>query len=148
MMANTPNKTVETDADVAAFVAQVEPETKRKDAEALVALFAKVTGHPPKMWGSAIIGFGSYHYKYESGREGDAARCGFSPRKANIVLYLTSGYSNAEAQSRIDDLRNKLGKHKVGKSCLYISKLSDVDMDVLEQMIRTDKAYMDARYPQ
>ncbi len=147
-MSHTPNKTFATQADVSAFVACVEPQVKREDAEKLIALFGAITGHQPKMWGPSIIGFGSYHYKYDSGREGDAARCGFSPRKANIVVYLTSGYSNAEAQAQIDDLRSRMGKHKVGKSCLYISKLSDVDMNVLEQMIRTDKAYMDARYPE
>ena len=146
-MAVTQNKTVATDADVTAFIAGVEPPEKRLAAETLAGLFGQVTGQPPKMWGPSIIGFGSYHYKYDSGREGDAPRCGFSPRKANIVLYLMGGYGNAQTQKQMEELRGKLGKHKVGKSCLYITKLTDVDLAVLEQIVRADMAYMDARYP-
>jgi nucleoid DNA-binding protein len=146
-MTNIPNKTAATDGDVMAFVDKIEPKVKRDDTKTLIALFTKITGQTSKMWGPAIIGFGSYHYKYDSGREGDSPRSGFSPRKANIVLYLTGGYSNAETQAQMDDLRTKLGKHKVGKSCLYIDKISDIDLGVLEQMIRADKLSMDSLYP-
>ncbi len=147
-MANAPNKTAPTNADVAEFIAKIEPAAKQEAANVLLELFDKVTGHPAKMWGPSIIGFGSYHYKYESGREGDSARTGFSPRKAKIVIYLLGGYSNPATQKKMDDLRDRLGKHSVGKSCLYINKLADIDLDILEQMIRIDKAYMDDRYPE
>lgn len=147
-MANAPNKTAPTNADVADFIAQVEPAAKQEAANTLLEIFAKVTGHPAKMWGPSIIGFGSYHYKYDSGREGDSARTGFSPRKAKIVIYLLGGYSNPATQKKMDDLRDRLGKHRVGKSCLYINKLTDINIDILEQMIRIDKAYMDDRYPE
>jgi hypothetical protein len=146
-MAKTEMKTKATDADVGAFVAAVEPETKRADARRLIELFSDITGEPPKLWGPSIIGFGSYHYKYDSGREGDMCRVGFSPRKANIVVYLVSGYENPAVKAQIDDLRARLGKHKVGKSCLYINRLSDIDIDILAQMIDISKAYMDAHYP-
>lgn len=140
-------KTKETDADVAAFIDAVPDERKRADAVLLVDLFSAMTGDPPKMWGPSIIGFGSYHYKYESGHEGDMARAGFSPRKANIVIYLTSGYENPETGKIMTDLRARLGKHKIGKSCLYINKLSDVDIDVLGEMVRVNGIYMDEKYP-
>ena len=146
-MAISQNKTVATAADVTAFIAGVAPPEKRQSAETLTQLFGQITGQPPKMWGPSIIGFGSYHYKYESGREGDAPRCGFSPRKANIILYLMGGYSDTQTQKQFEELRGKLGKHKVGKSCLYINKLADVDLAILEKIIRADMAYMDARYP-
>jgi nucleoid DNA-binding protein len=147
-MANAPNKTVPTNADVADFIAKIEPAAKQEAANALLELFTKVTGHPAKIWGPSIIGFGSYHYKYDSGREGDSARSGFSPRKAKIVIYLSGGYSNADTQKKMDALRAQLGKHSAGQSCLYINKLTDIDLGILEQMIRIDKAYMDDRYPE
>ena len=140
-------KTKETDADVAAFIESVSDERKREDAIRLVELFSAVTGDPAKMWGPSIIGFGSYHYKYDSGHEGDMARAGFSPRKANIALYLISGYENPETEATMTALRAKLGKHKTGKSCLYINRLSDVDVDVLGEMIRANQIYMDKKYP-
>lgn len=146
-MASTENKTKPTDAKVAQFVAAVENDTRRADAETLLSLYADATGMEPAMWGPSIIGYGSYHYKYESGREGDMCRAGFSPRKGNIVLYLMGGYSNPGTQTEMDALRAKLGKHKTGASCLYINKLADVDLDVLKQMVKLDLAYMDAKYP-
>ncbi len=142
-MAKYANKTLVTGVDVAAFIAAVEHDTRRADAEALVAIFTRLTGEPAKMWGPSIIGFGSYHYKYDSGHEGDSCRTGFSPRKANMVLYLKGEYDTANGQAMLA----RLGKHKTGKGCLYIGKLSDIDMDVLEEMIRDTVAHMDAKYP-
>ncbi|NJM50551.1 MAG: DUF1801 domain-containing protein [Sphingomonadales bacterium] len=125
----------------------IADDGRREDARILLALFEKVTSLPPKMWGGTIIGFGCYHYRYESGREGDSMRCGFSPRKANMVVYLIGGYENPETGAKMDALRTGLGKHKTGKSCLYLGQLSSVDLDILAEMIRTDMAYMDAKYP-
>jgi Domain of unknown function (DU1801) len=135
------NKTTETNADVAAFVAAITDAVQRADAEMLIETMAKKSGHPPKMWGPSIIGFDSYHYKYDSGREGDSLRIGFSPRKGQTVLYLMDGYHD-----HADQLA-RLGKHKMGKSCLYIKRLSDVDQAVLGEMIAGSLAYMDAKYP-
>lgn len=146
-MAKSQNKTVETDADVAAFIERVEPAQRREDARVLLELFERVTGEPAKLWGPSIIGFGSYHYKYESGREGDAPRAGFSPRKANLVLYLLVGYCDPVAGSAQEKKLQQLGKHKTGKSCLYLNKLADVDMDVLEEMIVDTVEAMDKLYP-
>jgi hypothetical protein len=146
-MANAPNKTAPTNADVAEFIAKIEPAAKQEAANTLLDLFTEVTGYPAKMWGPSIIGFGSYHYKYESGREGDSARSAFSPRKAKIVIYLLGGCTNPATRQKMDDLRERLGKHSVGQSCLYINKLTDIDVGILEQMIRTAKTYMDERYP-
>jgi hypothetical protein len=146
-MASAENKTRPTDAKVASFIAAVENPARRADAETLLTLYAEATGMEPSMWGPSIIGYGSYHYKYESGREGDMCRAGFSPRKGNIVLYLIGGYSNPETQVKMDELRAKLGKHKTGASCLYINKLADVDLGVLVEMVRLDLAYMDNKYP-
>lgn len=141
-MAKTDSKTKETDADIAAFVAKIEPLTQRVDAEALILLFAKVTGEPPKMWGPSIIGFGRYHYVYESGRTGDSCRTGFSPRKANLVLYLHGEYEKPENQLKLQ----RLGKCKTGKGCLYINRLADIDLAVFEEMIGNTHAYMAAKY--
>jgi hypothetical protein len=135
------NKTQETSADVAAFVANVTDPAQRADAEVLIDMMATASGHPPKLWGPSIIGFGSYHYKYDSGREGDSLRIGFSPRKGQTVVYLIDGYEDRA------DLLARLGKHKVGKSCLYIKKLSDIDRDVLAEMIEWSLAHMDAKFP-
>ena len=122
------NKTKATEVSVAGFIEAILDETKRADAKVLVKLMQKATGEKPKMWGPSIIGFGSNHYKYESGREGDMPVIGFSPRKAATVLYSMIGFSGAEA------LLGNLGKHTTGKGCLYIKKLSDVDQQVLETM--------------
>ncbi len=146
-MAKAELKTTATAASVADFIAAIANDTRRADAETMLALYGDVTGLEAKMWGPSIIGYGRYHYTYESGREGEMCRAGFSPRKANIVLYLMGGYSNAATQRRMDDLRERLGKHKTGASCLYINKLADVDLDVLREMVTIDLAWMDEKYP-
>ena len=132
-------KTKQTDVSPTAFINQVEDEQKRKDAHELVALMKKITGKPPKMWGPSIVGFGTYHYKYASGREGDMPLTGFSPRKASLVLYLGPGLQDKE-------LTGKLGKHKTGKGCLYINKLDDVDRDVLRELVTKSVAEMRKRF--
>ncbi len=135
------NKTQPTAIKPAEFVEAVEHPLRREDARTLLALMTRITGWDPQMWGPAIIGFGTYHYKYESGREGDFMRTGFSPRKANMVVYIMPGYSNYA------DKLARLGKHKLGKSCLYINKLADVDMSVLEEIIRAGLDDMAKKYP-
>lgn len=141
MASGNPNKTQPTDAAVAEFIAAVPDAVRRADAEQLVALMGAESGEPATMWGPSIIGFGSYHYRYDSGREGDMARIGFSPRKAETVLYLVDGYDEQQ------DLLARLGKHRAGKACLYIKRLADVDMTVLMEMIRRSLAHMDVLYP-
>ncbi len=123
------NKTAPTAVSVADFIAAVPNETRRKDAKALLALFKKVTGEKPVMWGPSIVGFGTRHYKYESGREGDILLAGFSPRAANLVLYLHKDFDGA------DKLLARLGKHKTSMACLYVNTLADLDMAVLEELI-------------
>jgi hypothetical protein len=134
------NKTKPTAVSVAAFLEACTDEARRTDAKALAKLMQKVTGKEPTMWGPSIIGFGNYHYVYESGREGDNLVVGFSPRKAANVLYGAIGFDGAEA------LLAKLGKHTTGKGCLYIKKLADVDMKVLETLVETAVAATMARY--
>jgi Domain of unknown function (DU1801) len=146
-MAHAELKTKATAVDVAGFIAAVENATRRADAERLLALYADATGMQPKMWGPSIIGYGQYHYVYDSGREGDMARAGFSPRKGNLVLYLMGGYSDPATQTAMDTLRSRLGKHKTGASCLYINTLADVDIAVLRDMVVLDLAWMDQKYP-
>lgn len=140
-------KTIATSASVAAFIAQVEPASKREDALVLDALFRKVTGEEPRMWGPTMIGYGSYHYKYATGHEGDALRTGFSPRKARHSLYLMGAYLDELGAEHRAAALARLGKHSVGKSCLYINKLADVDLGVLEELIAADWAVMNRRYP-
>jgi hypothetical protein len=123
------NKTKPTKVSVAEFVGALTDQTRRADAKALVRLMQSASGEKPKMWGPSIIGFGSYHYRYDSGREGDMPLIGFSPRKAATVLYGVAGSSES------NPLLAKLGKHTTGKGCLYIKKLADVDVRVLEDMI-------------
>ena len=123
------NKTVKTGASVDEFMAGVENKRRREDGLVLMEMMRDVTGLEPEMWGPSIIGFGSYHYRYESGREGDIPLIGFSPRKSSLSLYIMSGFDGQE------DLLSKLGKHRTGASCLYINKLSDVDMGVLREMV-------------
>jgi hypothetical protein len=135
------NKTKPTQLGVAAFIDAVTDRTRRSDAKALVKLMQSAARERPKMWGSSIIGFGSYHYTYDSGREGDMPLVGFSPRKAATVLYNLTGFSHSEA------LLAKLGKHTTGKGCLYIRKLADVDQQVLQALIVKSIAAMRARYP-
>lgn len=134
------NKTTETETNVDDFIEAVEPKRKRDDAKALLPLFKRLSGHKPKMWGPSMIGFGQYHYKYESGREGDMMMTGFSPRKTALTLYVMGGFKQRP------DLMEKLGKYKTGKSCLYVNKLDDIDIDVLEELIAADIAYMRATY--
>jgi hypothetical protein len=126
------NKTKPTEVSVAAFVDALTDQAQRADARALVKLMQSATREKPKMWGPSIIGFGSYHYKYESGREGDAPLVGFSPRKAALVLY---GLGSFSATDPSDPMRSRLGKHTTGKGCIYIKKLADVDPKVLETLI-------------
>ena len=135
------NKTRPTKLSVTAFIDALPDPTRRADAKALVKLMQGATGEKPKMWGPSIIGFGSYHYRYDSGREGDMPLIGFSPRKAATVLYNMTGFSDSKA------LLAKLGKHTTGKGCLYIKKLADVDQQVLEAMAVKSVAAMRARDP-
>ena len=134
------NKTQPTDVAVEEFIAQVEHPVRRADAIVLDQLFRRVTGWRPRMWGPTIIGYGSYHYVYDSGRDGDAIATGFSPRKANQVIYVMPGYAD------FGHILDRLGKWKMGKSCLYINKLADVDLDVLEELIRAGLADLGTRW--
>jgi len=140
MSKKNENKTKATDVDPRDFVAAVENKTRRGDAEVLLDFFARVTGMTAKMWGPSLIGYGSYHYKYESGREGDMLMTGFSPRKANLVFYIMPGYQD------LSDQLARLGKHKIGKSCLYVNKLADIDMQVLEEIVRFGMDYLRKNY--
>jgi hypothetical protein len=135
------NKTKATDASVDAFLAAVEPERRRIDGRVVLEMMARISGEPPKMWGPSIIGFGSCHYRYESGREGDMPRIGFSPRKAQLVLYLADGFAGRDA------LFARLGKHSTSKACLYINKLADVDLAVLETLMAASFEYVRKTYP-
>jgi len=134
------NKTQITEVDPLDFVAAVEHPTRRADAEVLIELMGRVTGCEPKMWGPSIIGFGRYHYVYNSGREGDSMITGFSPRKANLVVYIMPGYTDHQ------DQLDRLGKHKIGKSCLYINKLADVNLEVLEELVAAGVADVRSSY--
>ena len=136
------NKTQPTGVSPADFIASIGHPVRRADAETLLAMMTRITGHEPKMWGPAIVGFGQYHYRYDSGREGDFMRTGFSPRKANMAVYIMPGYSDHSA------ILARLGKHKTGKSCLNINKLADVDLDVLDELIRAGLADMAEKYPE
>ena len=140
-MAKNENKTQVTEADVTAFIDAVANEQQRADARRIANLMERLTGHKPYMYGSSIVGFGSCHYKYESGREGDMPLLAFSPRKANTVLYITDGYD------KYGDLMARLGKHKTGRSCLYIKRLSDIDEGVLEELCVASLDYMANHYP-
>jgi len=133
-MANV--KTVETDQNVEAFLNQLADEKKRKDSFVLLDLIKQVTGMQPRLWGDSIIGFGKYHYKYASGREGNAPLIGFSPRKQNLVLYIMPGFEEYEA------LLKKLGKHKTGKVCVYINKIEDIDLAVLKALVERSVDHM------
>jgi len=122
-------KTKPTAVSVEAFLDGVAHPVRRADGKAVCAIMARVTGEPATMWGPSIIGFGSYHYRYASGHEGDMCRIGFSPRSANLVLYV-GGFPEYE------ELLARLGKHKLSKACLYVNKLADIDQDVLEEIVR------------
>lgn len=134
------NKTRATIASVTEFINSIEDRQKRADARKVAAIMRRVTGKRAKMWGASIVGYGTYHYKYESGREGDFMITGFSPRKQALTVYILAGFR------RFDTLMGKLGKYKTGKSCLYIKRLSDVDEKVLEQLIDRSVKYMRKNY--
>jgi hypothetical protein len=134
-------KTQPTKASVAAYIAAIDDADRRQDCRALVKLMTAVTGRKPVMWGPSIVGFDAYHYKYESGHEGDCCLLGFSSRKADLTLYLYAGFDGAEA------LLAKLGRHRTSKACLYVKRLSDLDLGVLEQLLRHSAAELRRRYP-
>ena len=134
-------KTTPTQASVDAYINAVEDAQKRADCRAVAAMMAEVTGAPARMWGLSIVGFGSYHYRYASGREGDFMETGFAARKRAITLYVMAGFSE------YGDLLAKLGKHDTGKSCLYIKRLADVDQAVLREMVERSVAWIRARHP-
>lgn len=129
-------KTRPTEMAVGDFLESVEPESKREDGKVLDALFRRATGEEPRMWGPTIVGYGSYHYRYDSGHEGRAARVGFSPRKAKHSLYLL-GCGDEKAEGTFGPLLARLGKFSRGVSCLYVNKLADIDLAVLEAMVET-----------
>ena len=135
------NKTRPTGQNVTDFLNSVEHQTRRQDGLTLLELMQEVTGEDPVLWGSSIVGFGSYHYKYESGREGDMPLVGFSPRKQSMTVYIMPGFEE------YDDMLATLGKHKIGKSCLYINKLADVDQDVLRKLIERSYTHMKETNP-
>jgi hypothetical protein len=130
-MANADLKTKKTSASVSDFIDAIPDEERQKDCRRLVALMKKATKSDPKMWGPNVVGFGDYHYKYESGRENDWFVTGFSPRKQNLTLYFMTG------TERYRKILDKLGKHKTGKGCLYVKNLDDVDLDVLSELVST-----------
>lgn len=134
-------KTKKNNASVAAFLNAIEDRQKRADAKKVAAMMRDATGSRAKMWGTSIVGFGSYHYQYASGREGDWMLVGFSPRKQNLTLYIMPGFKS------FDSLMAKLGKHKTGKSCLYINTLADVDEKVLQKLIVQSVKHMRSKYP-
>jgi hypothetical protein len=139
MMAET--KTRPTAVSVEEFIAAIEHPGRREDAMALVALMEAETGEKATLWGSSIVGFGRYHYRYDSGHEGDACLVGFSPRKANLVLYV------AADEARRADMLARLGKHRSGAGCVYVNRFSDVDEAVVREMTRTSVETLKARYP-
>jgi len=136
------NKTTETQNSVTDFINAVENEVKRNDAFKLLKIIEEITGFEPKMWGPSIIGFGSYHYKYESGHEGDAPLAGFSPRKTAMTVYFYLPEEKREA------LLSKLGKHTSSKACIYIKKLADIDIEILKKIILLSIEYTQNLYPQ
>jgi Domain of unknown function (DU1801) len=144
-MAKAELKTKATEVSPADFIAAVPDARRRDEAATIDAIHRRVTGMEPKMWGPSIIGYGSYDYKYDTGREGTMARAGFSPRKANLVLYLMGNYVDRQAEA--DALFARLGKHSIGKSCLYIKKLADVDLEALEGLVKLSWDVMNAKYP-
>ncbi|MCH8522568.1 DUF1801 domain-containing protein [Glycocaulis sp.] len=134
------DKTQPEKLSVDAFLASIEPDQKRDEARQLDALFRKVTGFEPVMWGASMVGYGRYHYRYESGREGDFFATGFSPRKAQFSVYILPGYSD------FGTILDRLGKHSKGKACLNVKRLSDIDMDVLGELIAAGLKDLDTRW--
>jgi len=141
-MAKSENKTTSTAVDPAAFIAGLPDPAQKADAQLLCAMMARLSGHAATMWGPSIIGFGRFHYRYDSGREGEMCRIGFSPRKGQKVLYLLDSQADHAAELA------RLGRHKTGKSCLYVRRLADVDLVVLEGMITRSLAWMAQKYPE
>jgi len=139
-MVKANNKTVENEGSVSDFLSQIQDDKRREDANAMNELMIQITGQQPKMWGGSIVGFGRYHYKYKSGREGDFMNIGFSPRKQNLTLYIMPGFD------RYDDLMIRLGKYKLGKSCLYIKRIGDIKLEVLQELISKSYEYMTQKY--
>ncbi|MCM3720290.1 DUF1801 domain-containing protein [Fictibacillus phosphorivorans] len=135
-------KTKVNDNSVIEFIENVDSPKKREDAYKLLDIFSETTGFEAKMWGPSIIGFGSYHYRYDTGHEGDAPLVGFSPRKAKISLYLATGDPNRE------ELLSNFGKHTTGAACVYINKLADIDVEVLKELIEQSVAFLQKTYPQ
>ena len=135
------NKTQRNDGDVMAYLESVQNNRRREDSLVVLKIMEEVTGEPAEMWGASIVGFGSYHYKYESGREGDFMISGFAPRKQALTLYIMGGFE------RHEELLAKLGKHRTGSSCLYINKLVDVDLDVLREIVSESVAHMRREHP-
>ena len=134
-------KTKQTEASVEEYFDAVEDPQRRADCAALTALMRKVTKHEPKMWGPSIVGFGSYHYRYASGHEGDACLAGFSSRKAEIVVYIAEDFESRET------LLQQLGEHRSGKACVYVKRLSDIDVAVLEKLVKASMAEVRKRHP-
>lgn len=133
-------KTKPTDASVEEFLASIPDEERREECRTVARLMRRITKKKPRMWGAAMVGFGSYRYKYASGREGEWFLTGFSPRKQNLTLYIMAGFE------RYDELMQKLGKYKTGKSCLYVKRLEDVDMEVLTDLVRQSVDHVSASY--
>jgi hypothetical protein len=133
-------KTRPRDGDVEAFIGSIENEQRRADARMALDLFREVTGEEAQLWGPSIVGFGQYHYRYASGREGDWMLTGFSPRKQSMTLYIMSGFDGYE------DLLGRLGKHRTGKSCLYVNRFTDIDLDVLRTLVSESVTEMKRRY--
>ena len=136
-------KTKPTEATLESYLAGIADESRREDCKVIAALMERVSGSPPRMWGTSIVGFGSYHYKYASGHEGDSCLVGFSSRKGDISIYLMPGYESAEARA----LLAELGRHKIGKACLYVRRLSDIQLPVLEQLVARSVSEIRRLYP-
>jgi len=140
MMAKVELKTKKNDASVKEFLGSIEDQQRRKDCQEVAKMMRKATGKTAKMWGTSIVGFGDYGYKYASGREGNWMRIGFSPRKQSLTLYIMNGFG------KYDELMQKLGKHKTGTSCLYINRLSDIDIEILNKLIVESIGYMNEKF--
>lgn len=139
-MAKADLKTKSSGQSVEKFLNGIADEKKRKDCYAVLKLRREITKAEPKMWGTSMVGFGSYHYKYESGREGEWFLTGFSPRKQNLTVYIMAGFDD------YDDLMSKLGKYKTGKSCLYVKKLEDIDLAILRRLIKKSIDHVSKKY--
>lgn len=133
-------KTQKNEKDVVQFLNEIENEQRKKDCFALLKLMEEVTGEPPAMWGDSMVGFGSYHYKYKTGREGDWFPVGFSPRKQNLTIYILAGFKPFE------DILINLGKYKTSSSCLYVKKLDDIDQEKLKELIKKSATHIKQQY--